>query len=83
MKSVLSTCSKMREGVREAGSRTVSRKEMMLGPPARQRRMATSRRIFFFFTGFRILMTHLEPVGVWQPSKTSEYLPRPTLRTTS
>ena len=120
--------------------RTISSSRMMLVPPARFCRIFISRLIFFFLTGFRILMmtcgeyprhigeTHgqdaisglptshgrgasgilraeeiasgggqpeeffscerdsirtLFPVVTWIPSKTSEYLPRPTLRTTS
>lgn len=38
---------------------------------------------FFFFTGLRILMIHFSLFLVLTPSKTSLYLPRPTLRTTS
>ena len=43
--------------------------------PARFCRIRISRLIFFFFTGFRILMTHFWLVAVLTPSKTSEYLP--------
>ena len=56
---------------------------MMFVPPARFCRILISRFIFFFLTGFRILMITFVPVATWMPSKTSEYLPRPTLRTTS
>jgi hypothetical protein len=38
---------------------------------------------FFFFTGFRILMTHLPSLPAWNPSNTSLYFPLPTFRSTS
>ena len=83
MKSAAATCSKTRDGVLDAGSRTQSSSEMTLGPPHRFCRILISRLIFFFLTGLRILITQRSPVGEWTPSKTSEYFPRPTLRTTS
>ena len=55
----------------------------MLGPPHSVCRILISRLIFFFLTGLRILITHLEPFAEFTPSNTSEYLPRPTLRMTS
>ena len=83
LKSVLLTYSKMSDGVLLWGSRTMSRSLMMFGPPVRFCRILISRLIFFFFTGLRILITHFSLLPECTPSNTSEYLPRPTLRTTS
>ena len=55
----------------------------MFGPPVRFCKILISRLIFFFFTGFKILITHLELFPAWTPSKTSLYFPRPTFLTTS
>ena len=63
LKSVLLTYSKMRQGVFDCGSRTMSSRRMMLVPPARFCRILISRLIFFFLTGLRILMITLVPVA--------------------
>lgn len=83
MKSVLFTYSKTSEGVLDCGSRTTSSSRMMFVPPRRFCRILISRLIFFFLTGLRILITHRLPSRTHTPSKTSLYLPRPTLRTIS
>ena len=83
LKSVLFTYSKMSDGVFDCGSRTMSSRWITLVPPRRFCRILISRLIFFFFTGLRILMITFEFVRTSTPSNTSEYLPRPTFRTTS
>ena len=58
----------------ECSSRTTSSSLMMLGPPYRFCKILISRLIFFFFTGFRILMMHLrhgQDMHAWLGDNTS------------
>ena len=71
------------DGVFDWASRTTSNKPMTFGPPARFCRILISLLIFFFFTGLSTLTMHFELEGRCIDSNTSEYLPRPTLRTIS
>lgn len=88
------TYSETIDGVLEWLSRTTSKRPMTFGPPAKFCKILISRLIFFFFTGLSTFTIHFWFVGRWTDSNTcrqnktfsmltSEYFPRPTLRTIS